>query len=156
MDRRNDTHRIQPMGENRGTSYRERLRLVLGRHIFRARCLGLRWRIRNGSTPHVLCRSVVPKLWRWLLSNFFTGYAGYYGLSIIVASYPVLFASFAAHAAQFAFLVFFENPRKQSRVMKFRRAIELVHMLQISKEHMVNASFSPLARLFPQKHGFRK
>lgn len=40
-----------------------------------------------------------------------TGYAGYYGLSLIVGSYPVLFVSLAAHAAQFAFLVFFENPR---------------------------------------------
>jgi phosphatidylethanolamine N-methyltransferase len=39
------------------------------------------------------------------------GYAGYYGLSLIVGSYPVLFVSLAAHAAQFAFLVFFENPR---------------------------------------------
>ncbi|KAG9308709.1 phospholipid methyltransferase-domain-containing protein [Chiua virens] len=38
------------------------------------------------------------------------GYAGYYGLSLIVGSYPVLFASLLAHAAQFAFLVFFENP----------------------------------------------
>ncbi|KAG8908830.1 phosphatidylethanolamine N-methyltransferase [Tulasnella sp. 403] len=38
------------------------------------------------------------------------GYAGYYGLSLIVGSYPVLFASLAAHAAQFAFLIGFENP----------------------------------------------
>ncbi|PFH50210.1 hypothetical protein AMATHDRAFT_4210 [Amanita thiersii Skay4041] len=38
------------------------------------------------------------------------GYAGYYGLSLISGSYAVLFASLAAHAAQFAFLVFFENP----------------------------------------------
>lgn len=41
------------------------------------------------------------------------GYAGYYGLSLIVGSYPVLFASIAAHAAQFGFLVAFENPRKR-------------------------------------------
>ena len=40
------------------------------------------------------------------------GYAGYYGLSMIVGSYPVLFVSLATHAAQFAFLVLFENPRQ--------------------------------------------
>ena len=40
------------------------------------------------------------------------GYAWIYGLSLIVGSYPVLFVSLAAHAAQFAFLVFFENPRE--------------------------------------------
>jgi hypothetical protein len=39
------------------------------------------------------------------------GYAGFYGLSIIVASYTVLFVSIAAHAAQFGFLLWFENPR---------------------------------------------
>ncbi|KAF6750342.1 phosphatidylethanolamine N-methyltransferase [Ephemerocybe angulata] len=38
------------------------------------------------------------------------GYAGYYGLSLISGSYKVLFASLAAHAAQFAFLILFENP----------------------------------------------
>ncbi|GAO50937.1 hypothetical protein G7K_5056-t1 [Saitoella complicata NRRL Y-17804] len=38
------------------------------------------------------------------------GYAGYYGICIISASYTVLFASLLAHAAQFAFLTWVENP----------------------------------------------
>ncbi|PVH94619.1 phosphatidylethanolamine N-methyltransferas-like protein [Periconia macrospinosa] len=38
------------------------------------------------------------------------GYAGYYGISMMTASYSVLFISVAAHAAQFAFLTFVENP----------------------------------------------
>ncbi|KIM24595.1 hypothetical protein M408DRAFT_231463 [Serendipita vermifera MAFF 305830] len=43
------------------------------------------------------------------------GYAGYYGVSLLSASYPVLFVSLAAHAAQFAFLNFFENPHIERR-----------------------------------------
>lgn len=38
------------------------------------------------------------------------GYAGYYGISMMAASYDVLFISILAHAAQFAFLHFVENP----------------------------------------------
>lgn len=38
------------------------------------------------------------------------GYAGYYGISLMAASYKVLFISILAHAAQFAFLVWVENP----------------------------------------------
>lgn len=38
------------------------------------------------------------------------GYAGYYGISMMAASYKVLFISIIAHAAQFAFLVWVENP----------------------------------------------
>lgn len=38
------------------------------------------------------------------------GYAGYYGISLMAASYKVLFISIIAHAAQFVFLVYVENP----------------------------------------------
>jgi phosphatidylethanolamine N-methyltransferase len=38
------------------------------------------------------------------------GYAGYYGISLMAASYKVLFISIIAHAAQFAFLTLVENP----------------------------------------------
>lgn len=38
------------------------------------------------------------------------GYVGYYGISMMAASYNVLFISIIAHAAQFAFLIYVENP----------------------------------------------
>jgi len=38
------------------------------------------------------------------------GYVGYYGISLMAASYKVLFISIIAHAAQFAFLVWVESP----------------------------------------------
>ncbi|KAL5379259.1 phosphatidylethanolamine N-methyltransferase [Paraphaeosphaeria sporulosa] len=38
------------------------------------------------------------------------GYAGYYGISMMASSYAVLCISVVAHAAQFAFLTFVENP----------------------------------------------
>lgn len=40
------------------------------------------------------------------------GYIGYYGVSLLSASYTVLFVSIAAHAMQFAFLAWVETPRK--------------------------------------------
>ncbi|WPH04568.1 Hypothetical protein R9X50_00746000 [Acrodontium crateriforme] len=38
------------------------------------------------------------------------GYAGFYGISMMAASYKVLFISIIAHAAQLIFLTFVENP----------------------------------------------
>ncbi|EXJ94232.1 phosphatidylethanolamine N-methyltransferase [Capronia coronata CBS 617.96] len=38
------------------------------------------------------------------------GYVGYYGISLMAASYKVLFISIIAHAAQFAFLIMVESP----------------------------------------------
>ncbi|KAF1944310.1 phosphatidylethanolamine N-methyltransferas-like protein [Clathrospora elynae] len=38
------------------------------------------------------------------------GYAGYYGIALMMASYKVLAISIVAHAAQFAFLILVENP----------------------------------------------
>lgn len=38
------------------------------------------------------------------------GYAGYYGICLMTASYTLFFASVLAHACQFVFLIFVENP----------------------------------------------
>jgi phosphatidylethanolamine N-methyltransferase len=38
------------------------------------------------------------------------GYVGYYGISMMVASYPVLFISIAAHLSQLIFLAWIESP----------------------------------------------
>lgn len=64
-----------------------------------------------GRSPFLLPNSGRFRLIGFVWSRVFA--AGYYGLSLIVASHTVLFVSLAAHACQFAFLVFFENPRKR-------------------------------------------
>ena len=75
------------------------------------------------------------------------GYAGYYGMSLIAGSYAVLFVSLAGHAAQFGFLVLFENPREWEWA---RPASANFTDLTISKtltEHMDSASFWRSAHL---------
>lgn len=73
------------------------------------------------------------------------GYAGYYGVSLLTASYPVLFVSLAAHAAQFAFLNFFENPHIERRygvrkLLAERTPIPSAHSRMSSAPTRVNST----------------
>lgn len=62
------------------------------------------------------------------------GYAGYYGISLMAASYKVLFISIIAHAAQFAFLVWVESPHIE-RTYSSPSPRSRVSDLQKSKKH---------------------
>ncbi|KAG8983066.1 phosphatidylethanolamine N-methyltransferase [Tulasnella sp. 427] len=84
------------------------------------------------------------------------GYAGYYGLSLIVGSYAVLFASLAAHAAQFGFLIFFENPRKSLKDNTGARHLGLtpsVHSSDIERTYGQKKPIAVRTPLLPSGHG---
>ncbi|KAG8837501.1 phosphatidylethanolamine N-methyltransferase [Serendipita sp. 400] len=66
------------------------------------------------------------------------GYAGYYGVSLLAASYSVLFVSLAAHAAQFAFLNFFENPHIERRYGVRKVLAERTPIIPISRNRTHN------------------
>ncbi|EIM80188.1 uncharacterized protein STEHIDRAFT_126160 [Stereum hirsutum FP-91666 SS1] len=68
------------------------------------------------------------------------GYAWFYGLSLIVGSYPVLFVSIAAHAAQFAFLVWFENPHIERMYGQRKPLAERVLVPRRSRTHKSQSS----------------
>ncbi|KAI9675153.1 MAG: phosphatidylethanolamine N-methyltransferase [Trizodia sp. TS-e1964] len=76
------------------------------------------------------------------------GYAGYYGISLMAASYTVLFISILAHAAQFAFLIFVENPHIEKIYNKPppRRRLD---SLQSGGEANRNSQDTPLLKNSP-------
>lgn len=74
------------------------------------------------------------------------GYAGYYGISLMAASYNVLFISIIAHAAQFAFLVWVENPHIEktynappSRKRTSEPNVDVGEILRIHSEYLSEA-----------------
>jgi phosphatidylethanolamine N-methyltransferase len=76
------------------------------------------------------------------------GYAGYYGLSLIAGSYPLFFVSLWAHALQFGFLVWFENPRESLRISSF--ATRLTNMwIDIERAYGQKQLIAVRTPLFP-------
>lgn len=81
------------------------------------------------------------------------GYAWIYGLSLIVGSYPVLFVSLAAHAAQFAFLVFFENPHIERFYGQRKPLAQRVPIRRPALPTSSSMSALPLVPTSPQSQG---
>src|SRR5882762_3519500 len=77
------------------------------------------------------------------------GYAWIYGISLIVGSYPVLFVSLTAHAAQFAFLVFFENPRMFSPLNATFIFVFIVPCLDIERRYGQPKPIAQRTPLYP-------
>ena len=70
------------------------------------------------------------------------GYAGYYGISMMAASYEVLFISILAHAAQFAFLVVVENPHIEKTYNPPPPRIRAESILSDSSSQTLEGSFA--------------
>ena len=69
------------------------------------------------------------------------GYAGFYDLSFIMGSHSLLLVSMTAHAAQFAFLALFENPRTSTLLFSLSRSRPFPYLhVQTSSGHTENAS----------------
>ena len=85
------------------------------------------------------------------------GYAGYYGISLMAASHKVLFISIIAHAAQFAFLIWVENPHIEKtynspppRKQLSESEVDLEYLNAVKGEHETNGSpLPPTTSPFP-------
>lgn len=81
------------------------------------------------------------------------GYAGYYGISMMAASYKVLFISILAHAAQFAFLVLVENPhieKTYNAPTPRKRMVELD--VRAQEDDVIHTKSSGVGVVLPAPH----
>lgn len=74
------------------------------------------------------------------------GYAGFYGICLITASYTLFFASVIAHIAQFVFLVFVENPHIEKIYNPPKENNKRKSMKSMADEHLNKMETSYLNR----------